>query len=80
MNITLFITENCLSCRRVENQLKKLTMDRKDINLLIEDIRNVRSGGIIIAPAIFIGEELYAYGELDEEKFLYRLNLMRMGN
>ncbi len=55
MNITLFITDNCLSCQRVENQLKKLLRDRKEINLLIEDIKKVNSNGVIIAPALFIG-------------------------
>ena len=58
MNITLFITDNCLSCQRVENQLKELLGDRKEINLLIEDIKKVNSNGIIIAPALFIDDEL----------------------
>ena len=80
MNITLFITDNCLSCQRVENQLKKLLRDRKEINLLIEDIKKVNSNGIIIAPAVFVNDELYSYGDLDEEKFLERLELTRSAN
>ena len=80
MNITLFITDNCLSCQRVENQIKKLLRDKKEINLLIEDIKKVNSNGIIIAPAVFVDDKLYSYGDLDEEKFLERLELTRTAN
>ena len=80
MNITLFITDNCLSCQRVENQIKKLLRDRKEINLLIEDIKKVNSNGIIIVPAVFVNDKLYSYGDLDEEKFLERLELTRAAN
>ena len=80
MNITLFITDNCLSCQRVENQIKKLLRDRKEINLLIENIKKVNSNGIIIVPAVFVNDKLYSYGDLDEEKFLERLELTRAAN
>lgn len=80
MNITLFITGNCLSCRRVENQLKELLNNRKEINLLVENIKKVNSNGIIIAPALFIDDELYSYGDLNEDKFLERLELARTAN
>jgi predicted thioredoxin/glutaredoxin len=80
MNITLFITDNCLSCQRVENQLKKLLKNKNDIIFLIEDIKKVNSNGIIVAPALFIDDELYSYGDLDEEKFVERLNMTRAAN
>ena len=80
MNITLFITDNCLSCQRVENQLKELLRNRKEINLLVEDIKKVNSNGIIIAPALFVDDGLYSYGDFDEEKFIERLKLARAAN
>jgi len=80
MDITLFITGNCLSCQRVENQLKELLNNRKEINLLVENIKKVNSNGIIIAPALFIDDELYSYGDLDEDKFIERLELARIAN
>jgi predicted DsbA family dithiol-disulfide isomerase len=64
----------------VENQIKKLLRNRKEINLLIEDIKKVNSKGIIIAPAVFFDDKLYSYGDLDEEKFLERLELTRAAN
>jgi predicted thioredoxin/glutaredoxin len=80
MNITLFITDNCLSCQRVENQLKELLRNRKEINFLVEDIKKVESNGIIIVPAVFVNDELYSYGDLDEDKFIERLELTRAAN
>ncbi len=77
MNITLFITDHCLSCQRVKNQLKELLRHRKEINFLVEDIKQVNSNGVIIVPALFIDDELYSYGDLDEDKFIERLELAR---
>ncbi len=80
MNITLFITDHCLSCQRVKNQLKELLRNRKEINFLVEDIKQVNSNGVIIVPALFIDDELYSYGDLDEDKFIERLELARIAN
>jgi predicted thioredoxin/glutaredoxin len=80
MNITLFITDHCLSCQRVKNQLKELLRNRKEINFLVEDIKQVNSNGVIIVPALFIDDELYSYGDLDEDKFIERLELARTAN
>ncbi len=80
MNITLFITDDCLSCRRVKNQLKELLRNRKEIIFLVEDIKQVNSNGVIIVPALFIDDELYSYGDLDEDKFIERLELARIAN
>jgi len=80
MDITLFVTDNCLSCRRIESKLRNLLKDRNNINFLVEDIKKVNSAGIIIAPAIFIGDELYTYGDLDEEKFLKRIKLVYLAS
>lgn len=80
MNITLFITDHCLSCQRVKNQLKELLRNRKEINFLVEDIKQVNSNGVIIVPALFIDDELYSYGDLDVDKFIERLELARTAN
>ncbi len=80
MDITLFTTENCSSCKRVETQLKKLLNGRNGFVLHIENIKNIRSKGVIIAPAVFIDEELYSYGDLNEERFLETLNFISSGN
>ena len=80
MNITLFVTNRCSSCDRVRTAVEKMLIKREDIKLHIEDIRKARSKGIIIVPALFIEDELYAYGDIDEEKFLDRLHTLSLSN
>jgi hypothetical protein len=60
--------------------LEKIATDRKNIKLYVEDIKEAQSKGIVIAPALFIEDELYAYGEIDEEKFLERLHIHSSSN
>jgi hypothetical protein len=50
--------------------------NRKDINITIEDLQEIRPEGIVIVPALFIDDELYSYGEIDEEKFLERVGIV----
>jgi len=69
MNITLFVTKNCPACKRVKSQVEWLLGNRNDINLTVEDLEETRPEGIIIVPALFIEDELYTYGEIDELKF-----------
>ena len=73
MNITLFVTKNCPACKRVKSQVEWLLGNRNDINLSIEDLQEIRPDGIMIVPALFIEDELYAYGEIDEVKFMERV-------
>ena len=80
MNITLFVTKRCSACDRVKAALAKLTTEREDVKLYIEDIRNVQSKGIVIVPALFIEDELYAYGDIDEEKLSDRLLAQSLSN
>ena len=78
MNITLFVTKNCPACKRVKSQIELLLGNRKDINITIEDLQETRPEGIVIAPALFIDDELYSYGEIDEVKFMERVGVTKM--
>jgi hypothetical protein len=60
--------------------LEKVATGRKNIRLYVEDIKEAQSKGIVIAPAIFIEDELYAYGDIDEDKFLERLQIHSLSN
>ena len=80
MNITLFVTKNCPACKRVKDQVEWLLRNRNDINLTVEDLKVSRPEGIIIVPALFIEDELYSYGEIDEEKLLEHLNVHASNN
>ena len=80
MNITLFITNRCTSCDRVREVVEQILIKRDDIKLHIEDIRKARSKGIVIVPALFIEDELFAYGDIDEGKFVERLKTVSLEN
>ena len=74
MTLTLFVTDNCKACDRVKNQLKRLLADRNDVPLYIENINHNNNNNVVIVPALYLNEELYALGDLNEEKFLKRIN------
>ena len=78
MNITLFVTKNCPACRRVKSQIELLLGNRKNINITIEDLQQTRPEGIVIVPALFIDDELYSYGEIDEMKFMERVGIAKL--
>lgn len=78
MDITLFVTKNCTTCQRVISKVERLLLNRKDISLTIEDLQETRPEGIVIVPALFIEHELYSYGEIDELKFIERIEAVPM--
>ncbi|UCH65856.1 MAG: thioredoxin family protein [Ignavibacterium sp.] len=80
MNITLFVTNRCAACDRVRRAVENMLNKRDGIKLHIEDIRKERSKGIIIVPALFIEDELYAYGDIDEGKFMERVETLSLIN
>ncbi len=73
MNLTLITTNNCSTCKRVEVQLLQFAALHKEINLVIADINEFKRRGVAIVPALLIEDELFAYGDIDEEKLLSRL-------
>jgi len=80
MNITLFVTKRCAACDRVRTAVENMLNKKDGIKLHVEDIRKAHSKGIVIVPALFIEDELYAYGDIDEGKFLERLHTLSISN
>ena len=72
MVLTLLVAKNCHSCSRVEARLKKL-IEKINVDLLIIDINDFNRPGIAIVPALLIGDELFSYGDIDENRLLKRL-------
>lgn len=73
MNLTLFVAGNCPSCERVKAQISNLIKNKTNINFYVEDLNQNKSRGLIIVPALFIEDELYSYGDIDEKKFTERI-------
>jgi predicted thioredoxin/glutaredoxin len=77
MNLTLIVTKNCNSCKRVETQLKEFA-ERDNINLIITDLNDSKRRGIIIVPALFINDDLFSYGDVDETKLKSELKNIKI--
>lgn len=73
MKLTLVTTKNCNTCKRVESLLKKFISKKVNVNLLIIDINDFKKPGIPIVPALLIEDELFSYGEVDENKLSRKL-------
>jgi len=73
MNLTLVVSSNCIACRRIENQLKNIKIMYPQISLNVVNINKLRNRHISITPAIFVEDELFSYGEFDENKLILKI-------
>jgi hypothetical protein len=77
MNLKLLVTKDCNACKRVGAQLKLLTSRNSDLNLIITDINDFKKIGIVIAPALFIEDELFCYGDVNETKLILKITELK---
>lgn len=70
MDLTLIIKDNCPACARVERTLKLLAENKKEILLTVLNIKDLSNPKTVICPALFVNQELYSYGDINEEKLL----------
>ena len=70
MKLTLYVRDNCPSCERVKNRLSAILKHKNFVDLRINNLVHHPCNGLVIVPALFIEDELYSYGEIDENKFL----------
>ncbi|GAB4293481.1 MAG: hypothetical protein Kow0098_14380 [Ignavibacteriaceae bacterium] len=75
MKITLYVSDNCCSCNRVRDQILALIKNQENLEFSVENINKIKSKGIFIVPALFIEDELYAYGDISKTKFLNYLGI-----
>ncbi len=73
MNLTLVVANNCNTCIRAEEHLKKLASEKQDISLSVVNINDYKGKGIVIVPALLINDELFSYGDVDEAKLIVHL-------
>ena len=69
MNITLYIRTGCEICESTQNQLNHLLHDEDNINYNIVNLSKSNYSEVQIVPALFVEDELYSYGELNEVRF-----------
>lgn len=70
MDLTLIVKDNCNACLRVEKALIKLADKRKEIILTVINIKDLPQPKTQICPALFVNQELYSYGDFNEDKLI----------
>lgn len=75
MTLTLFITDQCQACARVQQQVSDITNKSDRLNLQIENIKDYPKNNLLIVPALYIEDELYAYGDINENRLLKRIKI-----
>ncbi len=73
MILTLFITEKCRACARVQKQVADIIKRNDKLNLQVENIKDYPQNNLLIVPALYIEDELYAYGDINENRLLKRI-------
>lgn len=67
--LLIYITDNCKSCEKVVNSTKKIVNNYSNVSLQVLNIEESLKP-ISIVPAIYINNELFSYGELDENRLI----------
>jgi glutaredoxin len=70
MDLTLIVKNNCDACVRVESAIKNLAKSIKAISLSVINIKDIEKPITPIVPALFVNQELYSYGDINEGKLL----------
>jgi len=67
MKFDLVVTENCRTCKSVEELLKDYLINKKSISFNIL-LHNNFEKNVAIVPALFVEGKLFAYGDVDLQK------------
>lgn len=78
MNITLYVRTGCEICESTQNQLDNLLNDEDNINYKIVNLSRTNYTNVQIVPALFVEDELYSYGELNEVRFKKMINTLSL--
>jgi alkyl hydroperoxide reductase subunit AhpF len=70
MDLTLIVKDNCNACARVELALRNLAYSNKEIMFSVINIKDSKEFKTQIVPALFVNQELYSYGDINDTKLL----------
>ncbi|MFZ1518728.1 MAG: hypothetical protein WAU11_08130 [Ignavibacteriaceae bacterium] len=70
MDLTLIVKDNCNTCARVERALHTLVSEKKEILLSVINIKDLSIPKTQICPALYVNQELYSYGDFNEDKLI----------
>ncbi|MCF6269134.1 MAG: thioredoxin family protein [Melioribacteraceae bacterium] len=67
MKFDLVVTENCRTCKSVEEILKDYFTNKKSVSFNVL-LHNNFEKNVAIVPALFMEGKLFAYGDVDLQK------------
>lgn len=70
MDLTLIVKDNCNTCARVELALRNLADNNKEVVFSVLNIKDSKEFKTQIVPALFVNQELYSYGDINDTKLL----------
>jgi glutaredoxin len=70
MKLSLIVAEDCAACMRAESVLRNVNLQTEELDFEIVNINNYSGKNIVIVPTLLINEEIFSYGEIDENKLL----------
>lgn len=74
MQLMLFVTDGCQSCKRVEKKIQRIVKDNPNLNFTVKNLNEEKPKNIFIVPALFVDNKLYAYGDIEFEKLMNKIN------
>ncbi len=65
--LSIYVSDNCRSCEKVVNSTKKIIHKFRNVHFQVLNINECKKF-ISIVPAIYVDNELFCYGEIDDNK------------
>ena len=73
--IVVYITENCTACARVVASAQNIVDKFSTTKLKVKNISELNTK-CQIAPAVFINDRLFCYGEFDKRKLIEQITIL----
>ena len=67
--LVINVTDNCEACKRAIAQVRTISETNEYISYNIKNINRTKEN-IVIAPAVFVNNKLYCYGEFENNSLL----------
>ena len=74
MTLTLIISDNCAACERAKKTLQKIQLNYPHVLTEIIHINSFSDRKISVTPALLVNNQLFSYGDIEEEKLSVYLN------
>ena len=70
--LIIYVSENCTTCTKVVASAKEMTSSLNNVKVEVKKLTDL-NGKIVISPAVFLNNELFCYGEIDQQNLLKKV-------